>query len=239
MIRPVYSVARRRAAGFAGPVSARRKHDLLHERISQSPVEQLVSNPLRRRVDRNAKPSTALKRSRVLWEKLGGVVGIEDIPEASGVFGEEVLTLQVERAERRCPNILRVDGCGEEPFQPRGVERDIVVQDSDPLRIGCGDPSIHGDGETVVAVQADDVRTRLLGQIGRTIGGTIIDHEDLIEGPCLKLQIVEQGAQQRCAIPVRNDCGHLHEKRFCTRNHKFAKPSRHGFSLISPKRELY
>src|SRR5947207_7077587 len=102
------------------------------------------------------------------------------------------------------------------------------------------DAAIHRRGETGVAAHRDHASATPAGRIRRTIGGPIVDDQHFGGGLRLRVQRIEQALQQITAVPNRHDRADTHRrKRFLARNAMLWKPSRHGLSLASPRREEY
>ena len=111
------------------------------------------------------------------------------------------------------------------------------------LLVGLGGDIGHGQTRPALTA-ASQLGVDLLDHRAHAVGAIRRDEvhgKDFGDRMGLGAQFFEQAEQQVAAIPNRDnnrDPGQAHENRFFTRNHRFWNPSRQGFSLISPNREV-
>src|ERR1035437_8142060 len=129
---------------------------------------------------------------------------------------------------------------GGELFQVVGGEGGIGVEDGGHRVGGVKDGAIDGVGESGIATQGDHARATVARQIGRAVGGAVVDDQQLGGGAGLRFECGEEARQQVAAIPHGHDGADVHrKKRFLNRSSRFCTPSPQRLSLVSPTREVY
>ena len=92
---------------------------------------------------------------------------------------------------------------GENLLQPIRFERDVVVEDRDPVCVAGCDSAIDGGGEAQIFFEADHA-CAAFSEIRGVVGRAVVDQDHLIERPSLRAEAWKERFQEIAAIPVRD-----------------------------------